>query len=356
LQTVEFALPALATVALGAALLAPLRDTRRGKRVRFGNRSEAPFKTDFGALERSADAPRAALRARTIVAVLAERVAALRALECRSPGKLRTLFGALRLRYTREQYALPGIDVIRDTLVPANASFAEQLALKMPSAPAMHPGSPGQTSCGERSVAQNEPVLAPPIPSMPPAPPRPELPEPLVLRSQRSGFERIVPLTRLPLRTHAAGISGCSLADTSGGAATRAERHARLTALARAGGESQANVLALAYREEDTEGRLLAMRALMSVDRASAFPIFADALRTGTDEERALAIDALAASGARDALVPAFSDRALAVAAKAALAYVGTNVRDDYERALTPFLDRTRIDALIALLEGYLES
>jgi len=77
-------------------------------------------------------------------------------------------------------------------------------------------------------------------------------------------------------------------------------------------------------------------------------------MRNGTDRERSLAVDGLAAAGCREALVPALNDRLDAVAAKAALAYVGTNRREDYRVALAPFVDEARVEALLALLAGYL--
>jgi len=59
--------------------------------------------------------------------------------------------------------------------------------------------------------------------------------------------------------------------------------------------------------------------------------------------------------GPRESLVTALSDGVDAIAARAALGYVGSRERADYHLALTPFVDSARIDGLLSLLAGYLE-
>jgi hypothetical protein len=101
-------------------------------------------------------------------------------------------------------------------------------------------------------------------------------------------------------------------------------------------------------------GRCAALRALRRIDATHSVDVFVQVLRTGSDSERSLAVDGLAAAGSRDALVPALNDPLDAIAAKAALAYVGSNSREDYRAALAPFVPVERIEALLALLGGYL--
>lgn len=188
-------------------------------------------------------------------------------------------------------------------------------------------------------------------------PPSAESPsaEPTVLGStNRTSPGRAIPLTRMPLRHQSDTVTWpTSLGATEGLA--RSERHARLAQLFAASGPGIEDALVTAYREEDVEGRLLALRALASGGHAQARAALVDALRVGSDAERSFAIDALIAANERAEITPAFSDRLEAIAAQAALGYVGTRNRADYLTALEPFADRTRIDAILSLLAGIVE-
>jgi len=128
-----------------------------------------------------------------------------------------------------------------------------------------------------------------------------------------------------------------------------------LAEFARTGDVPDVAVLIAAYREEDAAGRALALRSLKFSASSDARAIFEEALRDGSDDERAAAVEALAFSGPRESLVAALSDGVDAIAARAALGYVGSRDRADYHLALGPFVDRARIDALLSLLAGYLE-
>jgi hypothetical protein len=324
-------LPTLATVALGAALLLPLRDDRRGKRATFvtSATNAGPLNVDFGAI-----APPVA-QAQESTATPAQHVAPSSAW-----ATVRQWLAAFRSH--RPESVPIGPE-------PSAVTLAEDLADEGPSECAA-----GSTFAEHvASMSAHAPIVEP-TPS--PADAVAHLLPPLVVRADRPFYERIVPLTRLPLRSQATSLTWFRLTVPASDLPTRAERHALLAELAQPGNDiSCAEALMLAYREEDVEGRMLALRALLRVDAGRGRPIFMEALRAGTDGERALAIDALVALGARDALVPAFSDRVEAIAAKAALAFVGTNVACDYRRALEPYLEAPRVEALLALLSGFLQ-
>jgi hypothetical protein len=178
--------------------------------------------------------------------------------------------------------------------------------------------------------------------------------EPLVVHPVRASIERIVPITRLPLRRQSAAITWPQRLSGSDVDLGIEDRHALLRELASRtpAAELQAT-LDQAYREEGMGGRLLALRALLR-GRYEARDTFVDALHAGTDDERSLSVDALAALGLHEELVPAFGDRVEAIAAKAALAYVATDRREDYRAVLERHVDRSRCDAILALLVGVL--
>jgi hypothetical protein len=101
---------------------------------------------------------------------------------------------------------------------------------------------------------------------------------------------------------------------------------------------------------------MLALAALRRSNASKeAIETFTEALGTGSDEERALAVDALSEAGAREQIARGLTDRIDAIAAKAALAYVGTTARDDYRLALSPLIDESRIETILALLAGVVE-
>ena len=177
--------------------------------------------------------------------------------------------------------------------------------------------------------------------------------EPLVIHRRAATAERIVPLTRLPLRPQSMAIVWPRLAGREHELGVE-ERHALLRDMAtRPPAIHLQAALEQAYREEGTEGRILVLRGLIR-GRYDARDTFIDALRTGTDDERWLAVDALLALGLRDPLVTAFSDRVEAIAAKAALGCAGSNRREDCHAVLAAHVDNVRCDALLSLLAGVL--
>jgi hypothetical protein len=189
-------------------------------------------------------------------------------------------------------------------------------------------------------------------PSESPEPPH----EPMKIAAPaRPSLERIVPLTRMPLRPQALEITWPLLAPEGTVLESRSERHAFLARLTTAGNPEDEALLVCAYREEDAGGRLIALRAICAARLDVAHDLCVDALHVGSDEERSLAIDALLASGRRDAVTPAFSDRLDALAAQAALGFVGSQQRADYVAALSPHVDRTRLEAILGLLAGIVE-
>lgn len=171
----------------------------------------------------------------------------------------------------------------------------------------------------------------------------------------RSRTERKVPLTRLPLRRQTDAVGWPLLLGRRTEACTRDARHQLLAEFARAGCAPDEAVLIAAYRQEDAVGRALALRGLKLRTSSDVRAIFEEALREGSDDERAAAVEALTLCGPRESLVTALNDGVDAIAARAALGFVGSRERADYHVALTPFVDSARIDTLLALLAGYLE-
>lgn len=115
-------------------------------------------------------------------------------------------------------------------------------------------------------------------------------------------------------------------------------------------------MLETAYAEEDGNGRLLALRALARMETSSqSRSTFVKALRTGTDDERTIALDALTSHGEPADLVPGLRDRVEAIAAQAALAYVGSRRRADYRERLIAHIDVARIESILVLLAGVVE-
>jgi hypothetical protein len=357
MQTETFLLPAVATVALGAALLVPLRDDRRFKRA-TPRHARHPMRTTFSAAGAASNPAAPAAQGARPDAMAPE-----------SAGRGRTfdlLFRAVA-RWKR-RLGVRG-DTVREAAAGAHAprelvserSFADELAALvaapsrvdaaiLPDAgatrdevamPARHEAVTEARNGAMSAVAADDATArAGPIHD--------------VLARVRPRYERVAPLTRLPLRVQARDITWPQLVDPALAHAGRAARHALLARMAADSGDSKEAVLAVAYREEDAAGRLLALRALLTGGYgAGATAIFEEALRVGTDEERAFAVDALAACGAREPLVQAFGDRVEAIAAKAALAYVETSDADDYRRALAPHVEAARIAAILALLAGY---
>jgi hypothetical protein len=113
--------------------------------------------------------------------------------------------------------------------------------------------------------------------------------------------------------------------------------------------------LARAYLEEDGDARIMALRALISGRFPEGPSIFREALRTGNDTERSLAVDGLTIEGRLDDLLPALEDRLEAIAAKAALAYAGASSRSALRDVLKNHLSDARVESLLSLLIGLRE-
>lgn len=363
MQSIQFVLPAVATVALGTALLVPLRDGRRGRRATLNNPGSMPMSPDFRAV--SGQPPPLPDASECNEPVSEDRGESEPA---RATRNLSTTLAVVR-RLLQLARRTPGLELPSDTPLHPQAatdteddivlarSFADELATLLPACAAVPPPAPLEP------VTPDVPAVAlalevkgetndPPI-DTPSASEHDDAP--IVISSPRPGYERRAPLTRLPLRPQRMHIGWPALLDPPHLASDSAARHALLAVLARNPVPSAEPALVAAYREEDAEGRLLVLRSLLSGKFTQALPIFNEALLFGTDDERALAIDALLACGEREALTPAFADRVEAISAQAALAYVGTTNRDDYRLALAPFVDSARIDAILALLAGFVE-
>jgi hypothetical protein len=166
----------------------------------------------------------------------------------------------------------------------------------------------------------------------------------------RPHFERAVPITRAPLRAANLSLTWPAMIDGCATSLARAERHGWL----RTANDDTSNEAALlaAYREEDADGRLLALQSLVRCRFSGARESLVHALRLGSDEERAFAVDGLVTLGDRASLGVATADRVDAIAARAALGYVASEKREDYAAALAPFLDDRRIEMILSLLAG----
>lgn len=181
------------------------------------------------------------------------------------------------------------------------------------------------------------------------------LPEQVVSRL-KNGVDRVVPLTRLPLRPQIEDVTWPARLNPPRVPCSYDQRHAVLASLGRERPDSLAGVLEFALSQEDRVGRILALRALARTLPTSRTRVaFLDTLRIGTDEERAIALDALAMHGEREDLVIALGDRVDAIAAQAALAYVGSDRRDDYRNELARHVDSSRIESILLLLAGIVE-
>lgn len=374
MEASQLVLPAFATIALGSALLVPLRDDRRGRRATASG--GAPLRADFRALSNPPDGameaqsvasgvpPRSNLEFGTAVNnIIAFDLAGedkpeppehdssipSEAAVARNPRAAKVTEAAWRriAESWRTLFQTPAASATslpqsHDTVV--ERSFAAELDTLLGTPDAAH------------TAAEPARLSAPRLPDSGAAQGQPA-DDRVVVRAKQAPLERIVPLTRLPLRPVADDVTWCC----PFGIESRDERHALLTCLRSEGSDAglergqMVNALATAYREEDAEGRVLALRALERRFRSDAVDTFINALQVGSDEERALAIDALALAHERDALIPAFSDRVEAIAARAAFAYVGTNVRADYVAALQRHVDASRLAAVLGLLAGFIE-
>jgi len=398
MEPAQFILPTMATLALGTALLVPLRDDRRGKRATVDG--ARPLRPDFrviagenglpphAELAQIADAPELpeeAPREHATVNAASGRDGTLNdgvpqhaadaplsvnaadapsAIPVRDDAApetaftLQRLWGRIRSRLPvarqRHREATALAPAFANELLPAGVSFeasdpgivttersfADELDRLLSPAVTTH------ASPGPAGDAQREPSATLDVP---------ETTATVVARLCESNA-RVVPLTRLPLRPQIGNVTWPEQLQPVRSGYTTAQRRELLTSFVRDPGSTTLDVLESAYAQEDRDGRLLALRALARGERhPRTRAIFIEALRRGTDEERALALDALVMHGERDDLVVALGDRVDAIAARAALAYVGCYERAAYRIALTPHVEPSRIEAILILLAGIVE-
>ncbi len=168
--------------------------------------------------------------------------------------------------------------------------------------------------------------------------------------------ERVVPLTRRRLRRQVRAVVWPALLDSAKTACGAEERAFLLGSIdSLATGTVRERVLLEAIAQEEGEIRLAALRALARSPSPAAGDAFAEILVSGSDDERALAIEALSGLGRREDLAAAFADRVDAIAAKAVLAYVGTRRRADYVEIFETRLERSQRETILTLLAGALD-
>lgn len=169
--------------------------------------------------------------------------------------------------------------------------------------------------------------------------------------------DRIVPVTRRRLRPQGRTRTWPALLPNAIDADSVAERTAAVRALADGDGAGNAGyLLAAIAREEEGELRMLAFRALIARKHGEGRDVFREALRSGSDAERSMAIDGLARLDAFDELSEAFADRLEPLAAKAVLLYSAARDRSRALEVLDERVDPGRRDAILTLLAGVLDA
>jgi hypothetical protein len=354
MEALQLLVPAVATVALGGALLVPIRDGRAGRKATLDGRS--PLLADFRnvRVEVQSRVPDATEPADAMPSVLPESAqpddaAPARALdrpETPAPppfdpiALMRTAAKHLRLR-AQEPTSAAEVDLVTER------SFADELSSLLPQPPEADAAPvPGELRSEASPAVADTPD---------------ETTVELVERQHDVTVAaitsaRVVPLTRLPLRRQSKDVTWPASASPPRSFTNATERYAFLRAACDEADRPDDALLARAFREETSEGRMLALAALRRSNASKeAIETFTEALGTGSDEERALAVDALSEAGAREQIARGLTDRIDAIAAKAALAYVGTTARDDYRLALSPLIDESRIETILALLAGVVE-
>lgn len=164
--------------------------------------------------------------------------------------------------------------------------------------------------------------------------------------------DRIVPITRRRLRQHVP-ITWPTVLGDEAVTLTGPERLELLRVWSQRRDDARSGeALARAYLEEDLEGRLIALQALVAGRQSEGPSIFRDALRYGTEPERLLAIDGLERCGRHEELLAALHDRVEPIAAKAALAFARTRSRREFVERLERYVSPARIEAMLALLVG----
>ncbi len=345
MEALALLVPAVATAALGGALLVPIRDGRAGRKATLDGRS--PLLADFRNVRGTGETHTPEEPLAPAVSDMAVESAASTPADA-TPEPAPSTFDAIsimrtvakRLRARAPEPPLEG-DVVTER------SFADELSLLLPRRPV--------------DVGPNIEE----VPALDPEPAIADLPYETAVEIVEKTHDvspltlskaRVVPLTRLPLRRQSTDITWPGSASPPRSFANVSDRYAFLRAAAADSEHADDALLARAFREETSEGRSLALAALRRPNASKeAIETFAEALGTGSDDERALAVDALSEAGAREEIARGVTDRIDAIAAAAALAYVGTTARDDYRVALSPLIDESRIEAILALLAGVVE-
>ncbi len=170
-------------------------------------------------------------------------------------------------------------------------------------------------------------------------------------QASRPRLDRIIPITRRRLRQEVPITWPATLGRDANVLGT-AERLELLKIFTDLPSEASGETLARAYLEEDLEGRVFALRALVSGGQAEGPSIFREALRRGTEIERTLAIEGLQRHRRYEELLPALHDRVEAIAAKAALAFARTQSRREFAERLERHVSGPRLEALLELLVG----
>jgi hypothetical protein len=367
MEALAFLVPAVATAALGGALLVPIRDGRAGRKATLDGRS--PLLADFRNVRTTDEAPATDDASRAIsdvaselavqtsagaiptVVALPDAAAATQPLADAVPSPATSTsptFDAIAImRSAAKRLRMRAPEPLPENDVVSERSFADELSSLLPHVPSAVPplvASAEPITTSEAIAEMREETIV-------------EIAEPHHdVVAAPVAAARVVPLTRLPLRRQSKEVTWPSLASPPLSFASAAERYAFLRAAATESDQADDALLALAFREETSEGRALALGALRRTSASQeAIETFTEALGTGSDDERALAVDALSEAGAREQIARGLTDRIDAIAAKAALAYVGTTARDDYRVALSPLVDESRIETILALLAGVVE-
>jgi len=167
---------------------------------------------------------------------------------------------------------------------------------------------------------------------------------------------RAVPVTRLPLRPVVDTICWTERLVPPESDCSRDRRLVILRACADGPERRATAALIGAWFEERGELRTIALRALVKCEEtAETVSAFRDAIRNGTDDERAIAIDGLAASGLTREMEIALGDRVDAIVARALLALEPSRCREEHVRRLDRHLEPIRRDAILELLAGVYE-
>jgi len=354
-------LPLAASITLGAALLVPLRDDRRGRRATVSEGAD-PLYPQFVSRRSANDSGDAAQSYSTSLL--------LRALGALSAALRRTAHSITAPSARQEVEPEPSNDSACYESDSRDFSFEEILLERLTSEaqapdPRLEPaeekneplerqskGSDAeQEALASASEAQGSASEAQAFSQ----PHHPHLPERSAVYPTGDVW-RAVPLTRAPLRPTVKAITWPAFT----GSNLRESFHEDRLDLLRAicdGAQTPHRVetLCRAYNEECGAARTVALRGLCRYPATEARQAFIDALRAGSDEERSLAIDGLAALDLHDPLVDAFNDRVEAIAAKAALACARSRTAHHIRAILRPHVDETRVESILALLAGIVE-